>query len=188
MNKFPTFKLQGGGFGGFLNPTTIVDSADFIEPGMYIADLGCGSGYFTILLAKAVTDSGKVYAVDIRDSALESVKNKMQIYGVFNIELIKANLEIPGSTGLRQESIDICWLANILFQSRQKAEILKEAQRILKTGGRVAVIDWLPKLNLGPRGHRVSPKEISLLAQNLGLKRESSLEAGRYHYGLIFRK
>src|SRR3989344_4977655 len=107
---------------------------------MMIADFGSGAGYFTILLAQRVGEDGRVYALDIQESALDNVRVKAKAAGLENVETARSNLEVPGSSGLADSSQDMVLLAHILFQSEQKKEIIREAVRVLKSGGMLVVI------------------------------------------------
>lgn len=187
MLNTPNFS-SAGGTGGFLNPDKIV-SAFGVEEGMSVADFGCGSGYFTILLGKQVGESGRVYALDIQDSALDAVKNKAGVAGIQNIETRRANLETLGSSGLADDSQDVVLLANILFQSSKKADILKESKRVLKEGGRLIVIDW--RRGSGgfgpPNDIRTEDVSMRVLVSEAGFLYEDQIDAGQFHYGLIFK-
>ena len=76
-----------------MNPEAIVESFG-LQSGMKVADFGSGSGYFTILMAKKVGDSGQVTAVDILESALETVRAKASVSGLKNLQTIRADLEV----------------------------------------------------------------------------------------------
>lgn len=161
-----------------------------LEPGMRAADFGSGSGYFTVEIAKAVGESGMVTAIDILDSALEATRSRAILAGTSNIQLVRANLEVIGSTYLADDSEDFVLLKNILFQNDQKLPIIKEAKRVLRPGGRLAMIDWeKSKGGLGPPDEFRTPKETMLsLASQEGLSFEKELVIDVYHYGLIFKK
>ena len=68
------------GTGGFMNPEKIIGGFG-IKEGMMIADFGSGAGYFTILLGQRVGKNGKVYALDIQESALDNVRVKAKAAG-----------------------------------------------------------------------------------------------------------
>jgi ubiquinone/menaquinone biosynthesis C-methylase UbiE len=181
--------VSSSNVGGFLNPTSIV--GDFgLRKGMSIADFGSGSGYFTILLGERVGQSGKVYAIDVLESALDSVRSKAQISNLNNIETIRADLEIIGGSGLFDNSQDIVLVANALFQVNNKINMIKEAGRILKSGGFIILIDW--KKGSGgfgpPNDLRMNDVEIKNIIEGIGFYFERSIQAGRFHYGMIFRK
>lgn len=177
------------GTGGFLNPEKLLQSLNLIKPGMKIADFGCGAGYFALPLAKMVGKDGKITALDILPSALRVVESRAKMEGFFNIKTIRCNLENPHGSTLPDESQDLVLLANILFQSRKKEEILKEAKRIAKQNGKIILIDWLPKSRFTTdEGWRISPEEAQELAEKQGLKFEKAFRVDDYHYGLIFTK
>lgn len=189
QSSVPTSSLVGRGTGGFLEPVRVVRQTGVVAPGQLIADFGSGAGYFTLVLARQVGDMGRVYAIDILEEPLQIVRNQARVLGIHNVETIRADLEAPQGSTLRNNSMDVVWLANVLFQSRAKERILQEANRVLKKGGHLVVIDWIPKLPLGPRGLRVSPQEVRQMVQGIGgLEEVKSFEAGSYHWGLIFIK
>ena len=157
---------------------------------MRAADLGSGSGYFTVELAKAVGENGSVTAVDILDTALETVRSRTLEAGVKNVHLVRANLEVFGSTFLADDSQDFVLLANVLFQNDQKLGIFSEAKRILRPGGRLAVIDWEKGAGgFGPPDEYRTPKEsILTLAGQEGFNYEKDVIIDAYHFGMLFRK
>ena len=182
------------GTGGFMNPDKVIDSFS-IQSGMKVADFGCGAGYFTISLAQRVGSSGVVYGLDVVESALDNVKAKARVSGLKNIETVRADLEVMGSSGLASESMDIVLLANILFQSNKKGDILNEAKRVLKSGGKMIIIDWKREVGLSGQGGfgppddlRSDPSKIEELVISRGLLLEYPIDAGQFHFGLIFKK
>ncbi|GAI56825.1 unnamed protein product [marine sediment metagenome] len=79
-------------------------------------------------------------------------------------------------------------IPNILFQIEKKDVIIGEAKRVLKSGGKILIVDWLIEAKLGPKTGKVSKKEVKEIAKDLGLELKKTFEAGIYHYGLIFEK
>ncbi len=191
------------GTGGFLNPEVLINEFG-LRPGMTVADFGSGAGYFTVLMAERVGKEGRVYALDIMESALDSVREKAKTSGLENVEIIKTNLEVAGNSGLADQSQDIVLLANILFQSDKKAEIEREAKRILKDGGAMIIVDWkknadivsedLPIGQAGRQGFgppdnlRTDEAAIRSLAVEEGFRFEKSFDAGQFHFGMMLRK
>jgi len=175
------------GTGGFLQPEGVLRQLN-IRRDMQIADFGCGAGYFTISLAKIV-EQGKVYALDVVEQALESVRSRAKIQGLFNIEAKRCNLEVLRGSGLADNSIDLALLANILFQSSKKIDIIKEAKRVLKKGGEMVIIDWQANQLMGPpKDLIVSQDMVKKMTQSEGLVFKKEFPVDAYHWGMIFNK
>lgn len=160
---------------GFFNPQEIASHLK-LAPGMQVADFGCGSGEIAVLFAKAVAPDGQVTAIDVLPSALESLAVKVKSGKLENITSLRANLETPGSSRLADRSQDVVFMANILWQSPNKSDILKEAKRVLKSGGTLAVIEWKSKLGEG---------ELTALIKETGFTITAAVPGGTHHYGLL---
>jgi ubiquinone/menaquinone biosynthesis C-methylase UbiE len=161
-----------------------------ITAGMHVADFGSGSGFYAIALAKAVGDTGKVYAIDIQKDLVQRLKNEAVRARMHNIEVVWGDLEHIGGMRLREASLDGVVIANLFFQVENKAALVAEAKRVLKRGGRVLVVDWADSFNnLGPLDDAiVSPKSIRQLFEDGGFGFDKDISAGEHHFGMIFRK
>jgi ubiquinone/menaquinone biosynthesis C-methylase UbiE len=161
-----------------------------IREGMRIADFGCGSGYFTIYVAKLTGKNGLVTAVDVLETALDTVRAKAKNESLNNINFVRSNLEVTGSSGLASDSQDIVLLANILFETDKKEEIIKESARVLKNGGGLIVIDWKKGTNgFGPPDtSRMDQISLTEMVGGMGFKYVNEIDAGIFHFGVIFRK
>lgn len=171
---------------GFLNPKEILSKVE-LKKEMMAADFGSGSGGWAIPLAKILKD-GKVYAIDILKEPLSALKNKAELEGIDNIELIRYNIESSEGSKLGNNFLDLVLVTNLLFETKDKKRVISEAKRVIKNGGRILIIDWLPNAALGPKEKRTSPEEIRKLAEGLDLKLEKEFKAGDYHFGVILRK
>lgn len=150
-------------------PAEILNKIE-IKPGSIVADFGCGSGYFTLELAKKVGPEGKVYALDILPTALESVRSLAKIYNLNNIETRWTNLEKTST--LEKESCDLILISNLFFQIEKSywPAIIKEVEKVLKKEGQVLIIDWSKETPLGPpKDQRIEPQEILKLMENFHL-------------------
>lgn len=163
-----------------------------VKSGSVVADLGCGgAGHFVIPAAKLVGQKTNVYAVDVKKSVLASVNSIGRLEGVNNIKSIWSDLEILGATKIPKESVDYALLINTLFFSKKHKEILQEAIRLVKLGGKIMVVDWKEKglAGFGPtEDDRINPKQIKTIAQELKLQLTDEFIAGNHHFGLIFVK
>ncbi|HAI73990.1 MAG TPA: hypothetical protein DCS28_03605 [Candidatus Moranbacteria bacterium] len=173
----------------FIDPRATIDLLE-ITAGMSIGDFGCGIGYFAFPLAEKVGQTGQVYALDILKDKLESVESEAKVLSFNNIIIKRANLEVAGGSKLKENSLDWVFLVNMLFQNKSKEIIVKEAARVLKTGGKILVIEWGEKdSSFGPaRNLRISKDEISELAINCGLSIIKEMAISDFHYGVILEK
>lgn len=173
----------------FVNPEKNV-SLFGLKDGAHIADFGAGSGAYAFALARRVGPRGMIYAVDIQKDLLVKIKNEGNRQGLENIQVICGDVEKPGGTKLGDESLDGVLLSNLLFQVSDKGAVLSEAKRVLKNGGKIFLIEWSESYGgLGPKSEDVVSKgEAMKLFGKTGFPLEREIDAGSYHYGLIFSK
>lgn len=170
----------------FLNPEKALDQLE-LRKDMVAAEFGCGSGGFTIPLAKRL-EAGLVHGLDIQETPLIILKSRAIAQKIVNIKLIRCNLEKPRGSTLPDSFLDLVLIPNVLFEAEDKIAIISEAKRILKTAGKLLIVDWLPDVPQGPVEGRVLVTEAKKMASDLGLVLEKEFEAGKYHWGLIFKK
>jgi SAM-dependent methyltransferase len=173
-----------------LNANEILGQLLGLKIGDRVADLGAGGGLFTLQAARLVGDQGEVYAVDIMKTILSDIESKARMANLYNIKTVWSNLEILGATKIPEASLDFVFLVNTLFQSKESKKILTESKRLLKSGGKMLVIDWNnDNSGLGPHVDRqIDPKDIITQAQSISLNLEKQFIAGQYHFGLVFIK
>ncbi len=169
---------------GFLDPEKVLDEIG-LKSKMIVAEFGSGSGSFAIPLAKRVAD-GLVYAIDIQKDPLSVLKSRANFENIRNIRIISSDLEAERGSTLADSSVDAVLIVNVLFQAEKKEVLIKEAKRILRNNGILAVIDWQIKASQGPEKGKISPERVKKIAEELSFKTEKEFEAGKYHYGLLF--
>jgi len=125
----------------FQKPDQIMASLSF-RPGERVADVGAGSGYFTIPISKAVGPTGTVLAVDINSDMLDYVDRRAQAEKLTNIKLIKSQPEDPM---LPPASVDTILLVDVLHYIKQRTPFAAKLKTGLAPGGRIVVIDYIPK-------------------------------------------
>lgn len=153
---------------------------------MTAADFGSGSGGWTIPLAKKL-DDGEVFAIDIQEEPLSALEGRARMEGLSNIRKVVADVEAR-IRELKESSCDLVLITDLLFQVENKKAVFEEAKRVLKSGGKILVVEWTPEASLGPKEGRVSQEEVKEIAKNLGFQLEREFKAGDYHYGLVFTK
>lgn len=173
----------------FIDPQMIVDQLDF-QSGMRVADFGCGPGYFSLPIAEKIGEEGLVYALDILPQKLESVNGRAKNLGLTNIITQRANLEKANGSGLEAESADWVIMKDMLFQNKNKAQVLEEAWRIMKPGAKALVVEWKPEAEtVGPSPElRISEAALVKIAEQGHLKLLNKIDAGNFHYGLVLVK
>lgn len=139
-------------------PLQVIDAL-VLKPDMAVADLGSGSGYFTRRFVEAVTESGKVYAVDVEPEMLDYVKQSVEHMHIpYTAEFILAQ---PDNPKLPMDSVDLIFLCNVYHHLGDRAAYFSNIKSALRPGGRIAVIDFyhdqrsgdlgFPKQHLVPR-------------------------------------
>jgi len=162
-----------------------------IDERQSVAELGCGNfGFFVFPLARLVGRYGKVYAVDVLQSTLQEIKKTAAKDNLPQVITVWSNLEIFKATKIETNSLDRAFLVNVIHQSDKRIEIIREAVRLLKRGGRLLIVEWKNSdLPLGPdSSRRVKAEAIKSAAPKIGLAVQEEFEAGPYHYGLILTK
>jgi ubiquinone/menaquinone biosynthesis C-methylase UbiE len=109
-----------------------------IGPGKTVADIGAGSGWFTVRAAKRVTSTGVVYAVDINPEALQYITRRMQKEHLQNVKTL---LGKPDNAGLPANKIDSVLLLKTYHEIAEPVALLRNLRASLKPGARVGIID-----------------------------------------------
>jgi len=172
----------------FADPVKNLKAFDLRE-NMIVADLGAGSGFYTIPAAKMVP-MGKVYAIEIQKDFLTTINNKTKEAHLNNVECLLGDVEKKGGTKLKDNIIDAIIASNIFFQVIDKDKFIEEIKRILKPEGKLLLIDWSDgSSSIGPNFDKVIPKSIAReMFENKGFVWQRDIDAGAHHYGIILMK
>jgi len=149
-----------------------------------VADLGAGTGFYSVA-AGAIVAKGKVYAVEISQDFLGTIKKKAHEAHLRNVEIILGDVEKKGGTKIKDGVVDAVIASNVLFQVGDKENFVLEIKRILKPKGRVLLVDWSPSPQIKLAIPKGKAREIF---EKKGFVFEREINAGAHHYGIIFAK
>ena len=155
---------------------------------MIVADLGAGTGFYSIVAAQMIPQ-GKVYAIEIQKDFLGTIKNKVKDARLNNVECFLGNVEKIGGTSLKDAVVDAVIVSNVFFQIENKDKFIEEIKRILKTDGRVLLIDWSDSSDIHSNLKKIISKDKAReMFENKGFIFNKEINPGAHHYGMIFRK
>jgi len=164
------------------NPEEILKAVE-INPNFVATDLGCGSGFFTVPLARKVK---KVYGIDVQKEMLDFLERKIRRLRVHNIMLL---LSEENKIPLARGSIDVLISINTLHEFRDKELIVEEIHRVLKPCGKVLIADFKKVSTIfgPPVAIRVPKRQAISLFKRSGFVILNTQDL-LYHYLLVFSK
>lgn len=154
-----------------------------ITPGKTVADIGAGSGWFTVRAARRVTDTGTVYAVDINPEAISHIQDRA---GKEHLANVKTILSHSDNAGLPAGSIDVVLLLKTYHEVAQPVVLLRNLRASLKPGARVGVIDRTGNGEDHGVQKNVVIREASEAGYQLLSEHDDVVKGDRMDYFLIF--
>ena len=150
------------------DPEQALDAVE-VKKGSTVADVGAGSGYFTVRLAARVGEAGRVFAIDLQPAMLDLLRVRLTERHVTNVTLIQGAVDDPK---LPPSSIDLVLLVDVYHEFSAPQLMLQRIREALKPNGRLALLEYRkedPTVPIRPE-HKMSVAEA-----------KAELEAERFH-------
>ena len=158
-----------------------------LRPGEMVADVGAGTGYISRKLAKRVTPSGKVYAVEIQQEMLTTLTNKAAEVGITNIVPVLGKVSDPR---LPEASIDTILLVDVYHEFDRPYEMVQQLGKALKPGGRIVFVEYRaedPKVPI-KSVHKMSVDQVKKEMSVHPFTWVESIEELPWQHMIVFRK
>ena len=158
-----------------------------VQRGATVADLGAGSGYFTIRLAKAVGSMGKVYAVDIQPGMLELLQQAVARERLSNVVPVLGAINDPK---LPADSLDLVLMVDVYHEFSQPQVMLQRIKEALKPGGRLVLLEYRaedPDVPIRPE-HKMTKAQVKLEVEHEGFTQQRVYDDLPRQHLFIFTK
>ena len=130
-----------------------------LKPGLIVCDLGCGNGFYTLLMAPLVGPDGKVLAVDIQQEMLHLLELRSEAQGINNVEPVLGTLIDPK---LPLGAVDLILLVDVYHEFSHPQQMLSALRQSLSPSGRIALLEYReedPNVPIKPL-HKMSKRQI----------------------------
>jgi ubiquinone/menaquinone biosynthesis C-methylase UbiE len=158
-----------------------------IKPGMVVADVGAGTGYMTLRLAKRVGPTGKVYAEDVQQEMLRRLRQNAAEAGLENIEEVlgaEADPKLPAG------KLDLILLVDVYHEFSQPQAMVRKMREALKPDGRLVLLEYRkedPTIPIRPE-HKMSVAEVKMELEPEGFRMDQVIETLPRQHILILKK
>ncbi len=158
-----------------------------LEQGMVVADVGAGTGYFTVRMARRVGPSGRVFANDLQPEMLKMLSSRLDQQGVSNVTLVQGTVDDPR---LPAAALDLIILVDVYHEFSEPQKMLRGMRAALKPTGRLVLLEYRkedPSVPIRPE-HKMSVAEAKLELEAEGFKLSRVDDALPRQHILIFTK
>jgi predicted methyltransferase len=176
--------LDDPGRDGWQKPDEVL-KALALKPGEVVADIGAGSGYFTVRFGGAVGDAGRVYAVDVSPDMVRHLNRRIRDAGIRNVSTVLAD---PDDPLLPDAVVDRVVIVDTWHHIEDQPKYLALLKRALKPGGQVVHIDFQKRdLPVGPPAEmKIAREDLVKQMEDAGFRLAAEHGFLPYQYFLVF--
>jgi protein-L-isoaspartate O-methyltransferase len=158
-----------------------------LKPGMAVADIGAGTGYYARRMAPLVGSTGVVYATDVQPEMMKMLQDATKKAGLSNVKPVLGGLQ---SVNLPDASIDLAIMVDVYHELEFPFEVIDSLVRALKPGGRIAYVEYRLEDNRVPIKtlHKMSEAQVRKEATAHALVWERTASTLPWQHVVIFRK
>ena len=157
-----------------------------LKPGMVVADIGAGSGYYTSRMAKLVGPTGKVFATDIQPGMIDLLNRRVQSEGLGNVTTILGAMDDPR---LAPGSIDLAIMVDVYHELQAPQVFLQKLRGVFKPGGRLVLVEFrkedarVPILEV----HKMSVAEVKMELEAEGFVLDKVIDVLPWQHIIVLR-
>lgn len=158
-----------------------------LRPGMSVGDVGAGTGYYSLRIAKRVAPGGKVYANDIQPQMLEKLRANATAAGINNVETVLGTESTPN---LPFGQLDLIILVDVYHELSRPQRMLQQLHAALKPNGQLVLLEYRKEdlsVPIRPE-HKMSLEEVRAEVEPEGYRFEKSVETLPWQHMVFFRK
>jgi ubiquinone/menaquinone biosynthesis C-methylase UbiE len=158
-----------------------------LRAGMVVADVGAGTGYMSLRMARRVGPAGKVYANDLQPEMLQKLRAKSQSEKLSNVETVQGTEADPK---LPPNTMDLVLLVDVYHEFSEPEAMLDKIRASLKPDGRLVLLEYRkedPKVPIRPE-HKMSVAEVKTEVEAEGYKLDQVIEKLPRQHIIVFRK
>ena len=158
-----------------------------IRPGQVVADVGAGSGYYTVRLAERVGPTGRVFAADIQPEMLDLLRARVKRARLDQVELVRSTETDPG---LPEGVCDLVLMVDVYHELARPQEVLRKLRGSLKPDGRLVLIEFRKESPWVPirEEHKMSVKEARMELEAEGFRFDRVIDVLPWQHILVFRR
>ncbi len=166
-------------------PSKALDALE-LKPGMVVADIGAGSGYYTSRMAKRVGPAGKVYATDIQQGMIDLLERRIRQEGLANVTTVLGGMDDPK---LPPHAIDLAIMVDVYHELQQPQMFLQRLKEAFKPGGRLVLLEFRkedPKVPI-LEVHKMSVAEVTQEMEAEGFALDKVIDVLPWQHIIVLR-